>query len=118
MKFLLAALVIALPLSASAADSFVGVGMVLQQAENRVFVEQIVAGAPVERDGRIKAGDEVVAVQSIEGQGNPWVSVSDLPLDQVVGMIRGEEGTRVGLHMVNATGQFEVFLTREKIDLP
>ena len=117
MKYLLAALVLALPLSASAAESFVGVGMALKQEESRTFVDQVIAGAPVERDGTIKAGDEIVAVQTIEGRDN-WVSVTDMPLEDVIGMIRGEEGTRVGLHMVNATGQFEVFLTRVKIDLP
>jgi len=118
MKLILSALLMLLPVSSFAAESFFGVGAALKQTEGKTFIEQVIAGGPLERNGTIKAGDEIVSVQTIEGRELPWVSVTGMPLEEVIGMIRGEEGTRVGLHMVNATGQFEVFLTREKIDLP
>lgn len=115
MKRFLSLLLLTLPVTSFAAESFFGVGAVLRQEEGKTFIEQVIPGGPLEKDGTIKAGDEVIAVQAIEGRDLPWVPVANMPIEGVVGMIRGEEGTRVGLHMVNANGQFETFLTREEI---
>ncbi len=116
MKLFLSLLLLTLPVTTFAADSFFGVGIMLEQTEEKFFVDQLIPGGPAEKSGMIQAGDEIVAVQTIEGRDLPWVPVANMQIEDVVGMIRGEEGTRVGLHMVNAaTGQYEVFMTREEI---
>jgi carboxyl-terminal processing protease len=117
MKLLLSLLLLALPLTSQAADSFFGVGIVLKQVEDKFFIEELIVGGPAEKSGLVHAGDELVAVQAIAGRDFPWVSVERMPIEDVVGMIRGEEGTNVGLHLTNANGQVEAIMTRAKIDI-
>lgn len=117
MKLLLAALVMLLP-ATSFAESIVGVGMVLKSVETKTFVQELIANAPAQRDGRIQAGDEIVSVKTLVREGATWTPVEGLTLDNVVGMIRGEEGTKVGLHLTGPSGQYEVELTRETIEIP
>lgn len=118
MKYLLAALVMLLTANASFADTIVGVGLVLRNEEAKTFVQSVIDNAPASRDGTIKAGDEIVSVKSLVREGATWTPVEGLALDEVVGMIRGEEGTRVGLHLTGPGGQYEVELTRETIEVP
>lgn len=117
MKFILSALLLLLPVTGFA-ETFVGVGMVLRANETKTFVEQLLPNAPAQRDGRIQAGDELVSVKTIVREGATWTPVEGLNLDEVVGMIRGEEGTKVGLHLSGSGGQYEVELTRETIQIP
>jgi carboxyl-terminal processing protease len=117
MKFVISALLFILP-ATSFAETFAGVGMVLRGEEGKTFVEQLLPDAPAQRDGRIQAGDEIVSVKTIVREGATWTPVEGLGLEEVVGMIRGEEGTKVGLHFTGSGGQYEVELTRETIQIP
>jgi carboxyl-terminal processing protease len=118
MKLVLAALLLAIPFTASAAEQIIGVGMVLKQVEHKTFVEQLVPGAPAARDGRIHEGDEIVSVKSQYDSDSRWLPIEDLSMDEVVQMIRGEEHTNVGIHFASDKGQYEVMLTREPVDIP
>ena len=117
MKMILALAVLLMP-AAAFAETFVGVGMVLQGKETKTYVQELIPNAPAARDGRIQAGDEIVSVNTVVREGATWTPVEGLGLEEVVGMIRGEEGTKVGLHLVGPSGQYEVELARETIDIP
>lgn len=117
MKKILLALALLLPFSSQAAEQFVGVGIVLQQTEGKVMVMDLVPGGPAERSGLIAAGDEIIAVRPTNSAG--LVPVERMDLEQVVNMIRGEEGTAVGFHMGRGSrGQYEVTLVRALITVP
>lgn len=118
MKYFLAAFLLVLPLTSSAAERIIGVGLMLKQVEHGFFVEKLVANAPAARDGTIQEGDQIVSVRPFSDSDPAWVPLEQLNLDEVVQLIRGDTGSRVGLHLAGARGQYEVVLTREPIDVP
>lgn len=78
--------------------SLTGIGARLTSDDGYVTVTELLTGGPAERDGRLKAGDRIVAV----GQdGEKAEDVVDKPLDKVVQKIRGEKGTKVLLTVVD-----------------
>lgn len=89
-------------------NSYVGIGVTVElQEEGGLVVKQVTAGGPAEAAG-ILAGDEVIAV---EGK-----SLEGLTLAQIKPMIRGKEGTTVGLTIRRGEQQFEVGVVRMQID--
>jgi carboxyl-terminal processing protease len=74
-----------------------GIGATLRPDDGSTIVEMIVPGGAADKDGRLKEGDEIVAVQ--QDDGSPAVETLDMKLDDVVSMIRGEAGTKVKLHV-------------------
>lgn len=74
----------------------------------RTFVESPMSGQPAEKAG-VWAGDEIIKVDG--------VSVIDMPLDKVVGMIRGKGGTEVRLTVLRegVPGEIELGVTRAHI---
>jgi carboxyl-terminal processing protease len=74
-----------------------GIGATLRPEDGSTIVETIVPGGAADKDGRLKVGDEIVAVQ--QDDGSPAVETLDMKLDDVVSMIRGEAGTKVKLHV-------------------
>jgi carboxyl-terminal processing protease len=98
--------------------SLQGIGAVLTTKDSYVEVLEIVAGGPASRDGRLKAGDRIVAVAQGEDPQNP-VDVVDMPLRKVVRMIRGAKGTKVLLTVMvagNSTPTI-VDILRDKVEL-
>ena len=118
MKLILSALLLTLPLTCFAADRIVGVGLSLKQDNHKILVGQLIANAPALRDGTIKPGDQLIAVEQFEGDELGWLPVDQLKIDEVVQLVRGDAGTRVGLHLGNTSGQYEIFLEREAFDIP
>lgn len=90
---------------------FYGVGIQIDIKGRYPVVVSPIEGTPAYKAG-MKAGDVIVEV---DGH-----STKDLPLDQVVGMIRGEEGTRVKLKVFrDHSGKPLIFnLTRSRIEQP
>jgi carboxyl-terminal processing protease len=89
-----------------------GIGALLSSEDGAAKVERIIPGGPADRDGRLKAGDKIIAVAQGDGEA---VDVLHWPLYKTVGLIRGKRGTRVVLTVVPAsdvTGSVTV-----KIDL-
>jgi carboxyl-terminal processing protease len=99
--------------------SLFGIGARLRSEDGFTKVEQLVAGGPASKSGKIKAGDRIVAV----AQGNAeFVDCVDMALDKVILMIRGDKDTVVRLQLmpVGSTNPSElnvVELVRDEIKL-
>ncbi len=94
-----------------------GIGATLRPDDGQTVVETIVPGGAADKDGRIKIGDKIVAVAQEDGK--PPVETQDMKLDDVVSMIRGDEGTKVILHVQpKAGGDTQIYqITRALIRL-
>jgi carboxyl-terminal processing protease len=94
-----------------------GIGATLRPDDGATIVETLVAGGAADLDGRIKVGDQIVAVA--QDDGSSPVETQDMKLKDVVKMIRGEVGSRVKLHVkTKATGAVQVYeITRALIKL-
>lgn len=87
---------------------FSGVGMVLEQLPRGLTVVTVLPGSPAETAG-IRSGQRLVAVDGRD--------VTDLPIESVVEIVKGEAGTEVTLGF-NGQGPAEVTVTRAVITLP
>lgn len=98
--------------------SLQGIGAVLTTKDSYVEVLEIVPGGPASRDGRLKAGDRIIAVAQGEDPQNP-VDVVDMPLRKVVRMIRGTKGTKVLLTVLVAGSSTPtvIDILRDKVEL-
>ncbi len=94
-----------------------GIGATLRPDDGTTVVETLVAGGAADLDGRIKIGDQIVAVA--QDDGSSPVETQDMKLKDVVKMIRGEAGTKVKLHVkTKAGGDIQVYeITRALIKL-
>jgi len=94
-----------------------GIGATLRADDGSTIVEMIVPGGAADKDGRLKVGDEIVAVQ--QEDGTPAVETQDMKIDDVVSMIRGEAGTKVKIHVKpKGGGERQVYeITRAVIKL-
>ncbi len=94
-----------------------GIGATLRPDDGTTVVETLVTGGAADLDGRIKIGDQIVAVA--QDDGTSPVETQDMKLPDVVKMIRGEAGTKVKLHIkTKATGDIQVYeITRALIKL-
>src|SRR6266576_352948 len=99
--------------------SLVGIGAMLRTEDGYAKIESLVPGGPAQVDGRLKVGDRITAV----GQGTgDIVDVRDMRLGTVVGMIRGQIGTKVRLLVIPADAadpskRKNVELVRDEIKL-
>lgn len=94
-----------------------GIGATLRPDDGTTVVETLVAGGAADLDGRIKIGDQIVAVA--QDDGTSPVETQDMKLKDVVKMIRGEAGTKVKLHVkTKAAGDVQIYeITRALIKL-
>lgn len=77
--------------------SLVGIGALLRPEDGAAKIERLTPGGPAERDGRLKAGDKIIAV----AQGDdPAQDILHWPLNKTVRLIRGKKGTKVVLTVV------------------
>lgn len=94
-------------LSQQLSDSFEGIGARLQLNDGLPEVAQTpVKDSPAAKAG-LKAEDRIMKVDDNETKGQT--------LDEVVGMIRGEKGTKVKLSIQRGTETFDVEVTRDTI---
>jgi carboxyl-terminal processing protease len=96
-----------------------GVGAVLQMDEGALKIVEVMAGGPVDRDGRIKEGDKIVGVQQEDGE---MEDIMWKPMKKTIKKIRGKKGTRVTLEIVprsDSTGATKklIELVRDEIKL-
>ena len=96
-----------------------GVGAVLQMDEGALKIVEVMAGGPVDRDGRTKEGDKIVGVQQEDGE---MEDVMWKPMKKTIKKIRGKKGTRVTLEIVprsDSTGATKklIELVRDEIKL-
>ncbi len=96
-----------------------GIGAMLQRETEYTTIMEIVAGGPADLDGRLEAGDRIVAV----AQGDEeFVDVIGWRLDDVVSLIRGERDTVVRLEILPAetglSGPARIIdITRDEVKL-
>lgn len=97
---------------------FQGVGIVMEQAaDGSIVIKQLMEGGPAAKSGLVKPDDKIITIDGHQ--------VSNLPLDQVMELIRGKAGTSVDLvvqRKVDENGQqaeklFNIKLTREEITI-
>jgi carboxyl-terminal processing protease len=78
--------------------SLEGIGALLGRETEYTSIASVVPGGPADKDGRLKAGDRVIAVgQGIEGK---MVDVIGWRVDDVVDLIRGPKDTIVRLEVL------------------
>ena len=64
---------------------FSGVGIVLQEDFDAIYISELVTGGPADKSGRISAGDQLVAINH--------QSIKDLSFKQVLERLTGENGS-------------------------
>ena len=98
--------------------SLEGIGAVLRWDDGYTVVNSIVPGGAAARQGKLKIDDRIIAVAQGE---NAFESVIDMRLNNVVKLIRGKRGTKVGLQILRKTKKgfdtLTIFIVRDKIVL-
>jgi carboxyl-terminal processing protease len=97
--------------------SLEGIGLALSSRDGYVVVEEVIPGGAAERQDVIKRKDKIIAVTQ---SGEQPVNVIDMPLRDVVKMIRGKKGTPVELTLLRngeTTERFSTTIIRDKINL-
>lgn len=84
----------------------VGIGASLTQQDGYTIVDSVIAGGAAARDGRLKKGDKITAVDS--GDGNGFTDVVDMDLSKVVTLIRGKKDSHVKLILLRKDLNSEV----------
>ena len=86
----------------------VGIGAVLEPSPQGAVVKSIVNGGSAARDGRLRAGDVIVAVGS---NGDPAIAAVGASLESIVRLIRGPKGTQVTLTVRRAAQEQPLTIT-------
>lgn len=99
--------------------SLEGIGATLSSQDGYTVVEQLIPGGAASKSGEIESQDKIISVgQGTDGKLEP---VIDMPLKDVVKLIRGKSGSKVTLNLMRKTSSgmktLKVTLTRSKIDL-
>ena len=96
--------------------SLQGIGATLTSIGPYTVVDGIIGGGPADKNGMLKEGDRIIAVAQ---DGEEPVDVVDLPLNRVVGQIRGPKNTVVHLTVLpeGSNTRQTVSITRDEIKL-
>jgi carboxyl-terminal processing protease len=97
--------------------SLEGIGVALSDRDGYAVVEQIIPGGAADRITALRPQDRIIAVAE---DGKDPVDIIDLPLRDVVRLIRGKKGTRVHLTVLREgekVERFQVAILRDKINL-
>ena len=78
--------------------SLEGIGALLGRETEYTSIARVVSGGPADKDGRLKAGDRVIAVG--QGRNGKMVDVVGWRVDDVVDLIRGPKLTVVRLEVL------------------
>jgi hypothetical protein len=94
----------------------IGLGLDFDAPSGDPVVKRVLEGNAAARDGRIKVGDRLVA---IENEAGALVAVRGKSLAQVAGLMRGPDGTRVKLIIVpkDSDERLAIELTRAPIGI-
>ena len=90
-----------------------GIGATLREQDHYVLVHDLVPGGAAWQQGKLEIGD---LIQAVTQDGKAPVDVTDMPIDQVVSMIRGPKGTVVVLTVKKPDGSIKaISITRDVI---
>jgi len=98
--------------------SLEGIGATLSSQDGYTVVENLIPGGAASKSGEIEPKDKIISVA--QGSSNKFEPVIDMPLRDVVKLIRGKKGTKVKLTILRqgkGVSKHVVELTRDKIDL-
>ena len=76
-----------------------GIGAVLTIEDEYTKIVEVMPGGPADKDGRLQAGDRIIAVAQGNGESE---DILGMPLQKVVRKIRGPVGTQVTLTVLQA----------------
>ncbi len=94
-----------------------GIGVALSSKDGYSVVERVIPGGATDKLGVLEPGDKIIAVGQ---QGESPVDIIDLPLRDVVAMIRGKRGTKVRLTVLrqsDETSRFDVEIERDEVTI-
>jgi len=94
-----------------------GIGVALSSKDGYSIVERVIPGGASDKLGVLEPGDKIIAVAQ---QGDSPVDIIDLPLRDVVAMIRGKRGTKVRLTVLrqsDETSRFDVEIERDEVTI-
>ncbi len=93
-----------------------GIGAALREKDGYTVVSNVIPGGAAAKDGRLKEDDHIVSVGQSSGE---MVDIIEMPLKQVVSLIRGKAGTVVRLGVKKGgTGETEIYeITRTQVQL-
>lgn len=97
--------------------SLEGIGCSLSSQDGFTIVEEVIPGGAADRMKVLQPKDKIIAVAQ---DGQKAQSVIDMDLSDVVRQIRGKKGTKVTLTILrqgDKTTNFDVTITRDKIDI-
>lgn len=98
--------------------SIVGIGAQLsEQDDGSTRIEGIVKGGPAAKNGQLKLGDRIIAVDSLnDGQ---WVDIMYMSIDKVVDLVRGKQGVPVKLRVLSGESaeEREVVIVRDEVPM-
>ncbi len=97
-----------------------GIGASLSSENGYTVIENLIKGGSAEASGLLEVEDKILAVA--QGTKGAFVPIIDMPLNEVVQLIRGPKGTKVRLKILRPmtnkkTKHFQVTLIRRKINL-
>ena len=95
--------------------SFEGIGAILSFEEEKAKIQELMPGGPAIQSKKIKVGDKIIKVG--QGERGRLKNVIGWRLDDIVELIRGDEGTTVRLEIENDQGKEIVNLTRGTVTL-
>ncbi len=99
--------------------SLEGIGATLSSQDGYTVIEQLIPGGAAAASGELEPQDKIIAVA--QGDSGTPEPVIDMPLNDVVKLIRGAKGTKVNLTVMRKGPEgmktFKVVLTRQKINL-
>lgn len=98
----------------------IGIGALLSTKDDVAVIEGLVVGGPAHKQGELTIGDKVVGVA--QGTDGKMVDVVKMKLNDIVEMIRGQEGTTVRLEVVpgdsqGGVGKHVISIVRAQVDL-
>jgi carboxyl-terminal processing protease len=93
-----------------------GIGAALREKDGSTVVSSVIPGGAADKDGRLKEDDAIVSVGQADGE---MVDIVEMPLKQVVSLIRGKAGTVVRLGVKKGgVGESETYeITRAQVQL-
>jgi carboxyl-terminal processing protease len=86
-----------------------GIGVAIEMVADVVVVKEVIPGSPAETVG-LAAGDRILGIDDTRTRG--------VALAEIVGRIRGAEGTDVDLFVQRETEEWNVTVTRGTIEVP
>ena len=95
-----------------------GIGAALREKDGTTVVSNVIAGGAADQHGKLKPDDVIVSVG--EGVEGPMVDIVEMPLRDVVKLIRGKAGTTVRLGVksggVGATKTYKIVRARVELE--